>query len=354
MRRYYKGAEPGRRIALMFLLAVLFCGGCGEETESYSYFSLSHLEEEDDKDPGRTIILTHSQAEDNPVHETAEEFKNQLELLSDGRYEVKIYPANSYGQIAGGYSAVGNGTIEMRIGGNSGACANIISWLPAFLDISPEDVAEGLKEGGNLYNKLEKECREDGCHLLGVLAPSYRVLTSNLPVNKLDDFVGLNIRITNHDVETIFWSALAVDGNTAYDFDTLYTALQMELVDAEENPVEVIYSRRFYEQQKYLIKTNHRMQMNSIFVSLDFWDNLSQEDQEIFKKAATAAVQTGDKYAEEKRNTYWQVMKDNMEILEFPDSEKEKMRQTAGAAVREWMELNYEADLVKEIIEAVR
>jgi hypothetical protein len=37
----------------------------------------------------------------------------------------------------------------------------------------------------------------------------------------------------------------------------LYTALEQKTVDAQENPLAVIYSSRFFEVQKYLAMTGH-------------------------------------------------------------------------------------------------
>ena len=127
----------------------------------------------------------------------------------------------------------------------------------------------------------------------------------------------------------------------------------MGLIDSEENSIEVIYSRRFYEYQDYLIKSNHRFQINSFFINEEFWSNLSQEDQAKFKSAVTYALNLGDEYAETKHNTYEQVLQENMEILELPDSEKEKIRQTAGAVIRQWLESYYGEDNVSGIIESI-
>ncbi len=40
-------------------------------------------------------------------------------------------------------------------------------------------------------------------------------------------------------------------------FGELYTALEQKTVDAQENPLAVIHSSRFFEVQKYLAMTGH-------------------------------------------------------------------------------------------------
>lgn len=140
------------------------------------------------------MILTHSQEEGSSIYEMAEIFKERLEAVSDGKYQVEIYPANTYGRIAGNYHAVKAGRIEMRIGGNSDSCMDILSWIPAFTDVEPEQLMEKLQPDSPLYALIQEECEQDGCRLLGMMSPMYRVLTSSRKISSVQDFSGLTIR----------------------------------------------------------------------------------------------------------------------------------------------------------------
>ena len=40
-------------------------------------------------------------------------------------------------------------------------------------------------------------------------------------------------------------------------FSEVYIGLQQHTIDAQENPYEVIVSNRLYEQQDYIVETNH-------------------------------------------------------------------------------------------------
>lgn len=55
------------------------------------------------------------------------------------------------------------------------------------------------------------------------------------------------------------WESLGATP-TPFAFNELYTALQQGTVDAQENPIELIYSQKFYEQQSYITLTNHQQQ----------------------------------------------------------------------------------------------
>ncbi|MFR3284294.1 MAG: TRAP transporter substrate-binding protein DctP [Clostridium fessum] len=64
-----------------------------------------------------------------------------------------------------------------------------------------------------------------------------------------------------------------------------------DTIDAQENPYEVIVSNRLYEQQDYVVETNHLPHLISLIVNDDFFQNLTPEEQEIMTQAAKTATE---------------------------------------------------------------
>jgi TRAP-type transport system periplasmic protein len=65
----------------------------------------------------------------------------------------------------------------------------------------------------------------------------------------------------------------------------LYAALQLGVVEGQENPLNTIYSHKFYEVQKYVALTGH-MTMNLVLVINDkLYQSLSPGLRQIFVKA---------------------------------------------------------------------
>lgn len=56
-------------------------------------------------------------------------------------------------------------------------------------------------------------------------------------------------------------------------------ALQQGTIDAQENPFEVIYANRLYEQQDYVILTNHLPASHNLLISQVVYNGLSDTDQ---------------------------------------------------------------------------
>lgn len=63
-----------------------------------------------------------------------------------------------------------------------------------------------------------------------------------------------------------FWKCLGANP-TPMNFSEVYIGLQQKTIDAQENPCEVIVSNRLYEQQDYVIETNHLPHLISLIVS---------------------------------------------------------------------------------------
>ena len=69
----------------------------------------------------------------------------------------------------------------------------------------------------------------------------------------------------------------------------LYTALQMGVVEGQENPLNTIYAHKYYEVQKYVSMTGHMTQHLVLCVSETFFQGLSPEMKALLIKAAQDA-----------------------------------------------------------------
>ena len=92
-------------------------------------------------------------------------------------------------------------------------------------------------------------------------------------------------KIPNH---MAYWKALGASP-TPMTFSEVYIGLQQGTIDAQENPYEVIVSNKLYEQQDYVVETNHLPHLISLIVSEEFFDLLTDEQQQIIKEAADTA-----------------------------------------------------------------
>ena len=80
-------------------------------------------------------------------------------------------------------------------------------------------------------------------------------------------------------------------------FAELYSALQMGVVDGQENPVNTAYTSKFYEIQKYMALTGHMTQNQVIIINDKTWQGFSPELKAVFTKAVAEAGRLPDRHA---------------------------------------------------------
>lgn len=85
----------------------------------------------------------------------------------------------------------------------------------------------------------------------------YRHITTNgKAINSPDDLAGLKIRVPVAPILTTLFKSLNASP-ASMNFGELYTALQTRVVDAQENPLNLIDASKLYEVQKHCSLSGH-------------------------------------------------------------------------------------------------
>jgi TRAP-type C4-dicarboxylate transport system substrate-binding protein len=111
-------------------------------------------------------------------------------------------------------------------------------------------------------------------------------------------------------------------------FSEVYIGLQQGTIDAQENPYEVIVSNKLYEQQDYVVETNHLPHLISLIVSDEFMQGLPGEQQDIIREAAEIAKEYAREQSDERIASRIQTIVDSgSEIITLDDEMHEKLRE---------------------------
>jgi len=104
------------------------------------------------------------------------------------------------------------------------------------------------------------------------------ITNSRRPINKLEDFPGLKMRVMQNNV---YLDTFKLLGSNAVPlaFTEVYTALETRTVDGQENPLMNIQNMKFYEVQKYLTLSKHAYSPTLVLFSKKVWDGLSAPEQ---------------------------------------------------------------------------
>jgi C4-dicarboxylate-binding protein DctP len=215
-------------------------------------------------------------------------FAEMVKERTDGKVEVEIYPASQLGNEKEITDAVAMGTLDFALCG-FGEVAKRYS--PALIFDGPfifrdrEHQARVYKS--DMFAELMKDMESVG---ISMVSPGYygtrHVTTTKTPATTPADLKGLKLRCPD---QPMFVGVTSVMGATPTPmaFAEVYLALQQGVADGQENPAAAITSMKFYEVQKYLVKTGHIIQGNHIFGSTKTLSKLPEDIQQVIAEAGS-------------------------------------------------------------------
>ena len=235
----------------------------------------------------KMLKVSHVFAEGHPVYEAFLEVADMLKEKTDGRYGLTVYPAGTYANYNDSITAVQMGDLDIA------ALDSATDWLEAAGVLFAPYCFQSYDhwaafKASDLCTEMREAISEavGGVKQLNMYNFGFRHLTGNKAITKLEDFDGLTLRCVNFapysTLKDVFQVAI-----TSIPIEDVYMSLQTGVADCEENPVTQIVTMKFYEVQKYLMKTQHMLACSSTIINSDLWDSLTEEDQAIFQEVFT-------------------------------------------------------------------
>ena len=323
-----------RFLALALSAAMLFgltaCGGGKDDsqpqeapgTEESGAAEDAGAENADASNPDATVLqLGTTVNEQDSFQVAAEKFAELVEERTNGAYKIEIYPNGTLGGERDMLESMQMDTLDMAIV-TSGPFINFSDAMGVldmpYLFGSNEEAYTVLD--GEIGRELLDTLESSGLNGLAYAGRGFRNLTNNVkPIQTAADLNGLKLRVMENDVYTASFKAMGVNADPMAWADAL-TALQQGTVDGQENPVNVIYSYKLWESQKYATLDRHSYSTAIITMSANLFNSLDAETQQIFLDAAQEAAEFERAWVAEQEADQLQAMKDNgMEVIEDPD-----------------------------------
>ena len=323
-----------RFLALALSAAMLFgltaCGGGKDDsqpqeapgTEESGAAEDAGAENADASNPDATVLqLGTTVNEQDSFQVAAEKFAELVEERTNGAYKIEIYPNGTLGGERDMLESMQMDTLDMAIV-TSGPFINFSDAMGVldmpYLFGSNEEAYTVLD--GEIGRELLDTLESSGLKGLAYAERGFRNLTNNVkPIQTAADLNGLKLRVMENDVYTASFKAMGVNADPMAWADAL-TALQQGTVDGQENPVNVIYSYKLWESQKYATLDRHSYSTAIITMSANLFNSLDAETQQIFLDAAQEAAEFERAWVAEQEADQLQAMKDNgMEVIEDPD-----------------------------------
>ena len=239
------------------------------------------------------------QPPDSPVGKAATKFAELVKEKSGGSVILDVYPASQLGNEKDIIDGVEMGTIDFSIAG-------VAEWAKRLKMVKIFEAPFVYRDrdhlvkfyssdvGQSVLNELTKKT---GVKSLGFLYYGTRhVTTGKISAKTPADLKGVKLRCPDQPLYVQTVKAMGATP-TPMAFSEVYLALQQGVVDGQENPPATIVTMKFYEVQKYLIKTGHIIAGVMVWTKDSFLAGLPKDKQDAIVNAAKEASKWANDYS---------------------------------------------------------
>jgi C4-dicarboxylate-binding protein DctP len=173
-----------------------------------------------------------------------------------------------------------------------------------------------------------------------------RVMSANKPLRTPADVKGLAFRIEPSRVMEMQYRALGAT-TLRLPFKRVYDALDIGLVDGQENTWSNIASQGFHKVQKSFTATNHSFLGYMVITNAEFWEELPADVRTTLEEILAEVTAEVNRIAAEQAHGSRETVATTTQVLTPTPEEREAWRKTLQPI---WQD--FEQQIGKEVIEA--
>jgi tripartite ATP-independent transporter DctP family solute receptor len=240
----------------------------------------------------RTLRLNHTDTEVGARQEAALLFARRVQELTEGRFRVQVFHSGQLANDARSLEQVAVGSIDLAI---TGVVTYATFTRPLNLIALPY-LAETYEQGWRLYDNSQFIAAQKqaligrGMRIVGDWEAGFRSFSTTFALPSPTAARGRKLRIA--PVDMIRWIMESQGWNpVVMPVTEVYLAIQQGTVDGQENPVDTIFSQRFFEVAKHITLSNHVYSPLWLCVAERTWGSLPQNARDALMQAGRESGQ---------------------------------------------------------------
>ena len=299
----------------------------------------------------KKIQISVSHSNTSYIYMAAEEFARRANEYSDDSLEFEIVPNGALyeGIVDYGIQQLSNGALQIVIL----STATYTNFVPGFNVISVPymfDNQEQLLEylNSDIATELFNRVNAMGITVAGKWTRSFREITnSKRPISKPSDFQGVFLRVPNNPLYVEFFTSCGAI-TTPMDVSGVYKGLEKGYIDGQDNPLDVAYSNKFYEVQKYISFTNHMADVWLVGINTKFLKKLSRKEQSAIERAGQEVQKWNVKMiAEQDKIVLEELLDKGMEANEISKEAQQQFVEISKSCYDKFKQLIRDDELLK-------
>ena len=307
-------------LALACLMVMPLLAGCGDNNTPAASGS-------DNSGDTTTYSwkMAHEEYDGDMQDVYCKEFAQKLSEKSNGRITLDIYPVGQIGDALQQCELLQNGGIEFAIvsPGNTGTVVpeNQLFSLHYLFPSDWDKTLEVLQTSEALNTMLGQKYLDKNIQVLQYWTEGAMWWTSNKSMKDPSAFKGLKFRTMQSPMILAAYEAYGANP-TPMSFSEVFTGLQQNVINGQENPPTLIYASGFQEVQKYLTLDNHVHNFLAVLTNENWLNSLSADDQQLVKDCVAEMVTTQRSMELEDNDAVVAKLQDaGMEVNELTDEQ---------------------------------
>ena len=234
------------------------------------------------------LKLGHAVAPEHPYHLGAVRYAELIAQRTQNKVKIEVYPSTQLGNERDLVEGLQLGTIDLVVTSTGPLGGFVPRMFVVDLPFLFRDREHAYKVlDGPIGRELLDAFSAKGIKGLAFWENGFRQITNSVrPIEKPEDLRGIKIRTMENRVHLSAFRAFGASP-APMAWSEVYTALQQKTIDAQENPIAIIYFQKIYEVQKYLSLTGHFYSPTPLLMSLKAFNRLPRDFQKIMLDTAT-------------------------------------------------------------------
>lgn len=217
-------------------------------------------------------------------------FADLVKERTNGGIDVQVYSGAALGTEQENMTQIRSGEIQFALFGDVFTSQLLNDYNATLIPFVFDSEEAAISYWESVKDEVDSVVlNQGGMYIVGREYRAPRQLSSSREIRTPADLKGLKLRVPETSSYLTVWNGLGAIASTV-NWSEIYTALQTNVVDAQENPIETFADAGLQDVQSYIMMTNHIYSFYTWAVNSAWYDSLPEEYKTVWDECAEEAL----------------------------------------------------------------
>lgn len=222
--------------------------------------------------------------------QAVQKFADLVSEKTNGGIDVQVFSGAALGTEQENMTQIQSGEIQFALFGDVFTSQLLSDYNATLIPFVFDNSDDAIGYWESVKDDVDKTVLDKGgMYIVGRELRAPRQLSANREIKTPADLAGLKLRVPETSSYLTVWNGLGAVASTV-NWSEIFTALQTNVVDAQENPIETFADAGLQDVQKYIMMTNHIYSFYTWAVNAEWYDALPDDYKTAWDEAAAEAL----------------------------------------------------------------